>query len=239
MSEVAEFYDKFSEKQVSTGINNRHLSILRHLKNAGLHQHSSVLEVGCGVGTVSELILRFLSNQGSLKAVDISPISIQAANKLSEKYSNASFEVRDLTQELLPLKFDTIVLPDVIEHIPFSLYPQFFNNLFGMLKDNGFVFIHIPHPNYLQWLIDTENKELQIIDQPVYTDTFLPTIYSTGFYLHALQSYSVYTEEDDYQLLILKKRSAHRDYEKQGKYYQVPLAQRIFGKLRYIVRGLK
>ena len=239
MSEVIEFYNKFSERQISTGINNRHISILHRLKDAGLKKNDTVLEVGCGVGTVSELILRFLSDQGSLHAVDISPLSIQAASRLTLKYSNSIFEVRDLTQEVLTFKFDVIVLPDVIEHIPFPLHLNFFSNLYMMLKDNGWIFIHIPHPNYLQWLINTNSKELQIVDQPVHTDVFLAKVYSAGFHLHALQSYSIYTQEDDYQLLILKKSLTHGNYEKQGTHFQVSWMQRLLDKLRYFVRGLK
>lgn len=239
MSEVVEFYDKFSEQQTSAGINNRHVSIIHHLEQAGLNRDHSVLEIGCGVGTVSELILRFLSGNGSLHSVDISPQSIQVAKALSKKYTNAIFEVKDFTTEVLPKKFDAIILPDVIEHIPFALYTDFFKNVFSMLHDHGFVFIHIPHPNYLQWLVDTNSKELQIIDQPVHTDAFLPIVYSMGFYLHYLKSYSVYTVEEDYQVIVLKKKPVKKDYEKQGAYFTLPLFKRISSRIRYILRGLK
>ena len=57
MSEISQFYDEFAEQQKSTGINNRHISILEHLTKLGLKPYHNVLEVGCGVGTVSELIL--------------------------------------------------------------------------------------------------------------------------------------------------------------------------------------
>src|ERR1041385_2470701 len=145
MSEVVEFYDQFSNRQSSVGINNRHLSIAHHFEKTGVKNDSRLLEVGCGVGTVSELLLRFLSETGSLHAVDISPTSIQLAQQLSKRYKNSVFEVKDLTSEILNRKFDAIVSPDVIEHIPFDLYESFFKNLFQMLEDDGLVFIHIPH----------------------------------------------------------------------------------------------
>jgi cyclopropane fatty-acyl-phospholipid synthase-like methyltransferase len=139
----------------------------------------------------------------------------------------------------LSKKFDAIVLPDVIEHIPFVLYEQFFSNLYQMLSDDGFVFIHIPHPNYLEWMVKNENKDLQVIDQPVYTDKLLTIVYPKGFYLDQLRSYSVYSVEDDYQLLILKKKLGRRNYQMQGPYFQPPLSVRISKKIKYIFRGFK
>jgi trans-aconitate 2-methyltransferase len=238
MSEVAEFYDKFSARQINAGINNRHISILHHLERSGLQRNHNVLEVGCGIGTVSKLILRYLSKKATLTSVDISPVSIDTANKLKESYPNATFEVKDFTKEVLLKQFDVIVLPDVIEHIPFSLYPPFFENLFKMLKDDGFVFIHIPHPNYLEWLVSTESNDLQIIDQPVFTDKFLPYVYRVGFYLHYLKSYSVYLSENDYQIIVLKKRR-QLNYQTHGQFFQPKLYNRMINRVRFMLRGFK
>lgn len=239
MSEVVEFYDKFSVRQSSIGINNRHLSIVYHLEQAGLKKSDRVLEVGCGVGTVSELILRVLSNQGSLHAVDISPQSIASADRLMQKYSNAIFEVKDLTQNLLGKKFDVIVLPDVIEHIPLELHPVFFKNLNEMLTDDGFIFIHIPHPNYLEWLVENKHTELQVIDQPIYTDNLLSVVYPIGFYIHYLKSYSIYNVDDDYQILILKKKGMLKAYTATSEYFKTPLLVKLKKKIEYVMRGLK
>jgi len=239
MSEVVEFYDKFSLRQAAGGINNRHLSIAYHLTQAGLRESDAVLEVGCGVGTVSTLILRLLSAKGLLHAVDISPQSIERAKLLGVKYRNAIFEVRDLTQNQIDRKFDVIVLPDVIEHIPFDLYPIFFSNLEKMLTDSGFIFIHIPHPNYLEWLVNNKSQELQVIDQPVYTDKLLSIVYPLGFYVHQLKSYSIYAVQEDYQIVILKKKQHVEEYTRANKYFQLSWLERIKAKFYYILRGFK
>jgi trans-aconitate 2-methyltransferase len=118
MSTVAEFYDDFSSVQTQTGINHRHISVAFHLEKAGLRKTDKVLEVGCGIGTVSQLILRYLAYSGTLLAVDISSKSIDLAKKRNAKYSNANFEVHDLTKHSVSGRFNAIVLPDVLEHIP-------------------------------------------------------------------------------------------------------------------------
>jgi trans-aconitate 2-methyltransferase len=239
MSEVVEFYDNFSSRQSWAGINNRHLSIQFHLEKAGLKKNHKVLEVGCGIGTVSHLILRTLSGNGTLHAIDISPKSIALAKELNARYSNAIFEVLDLTKETIDDKFDIVVLPDVIEHIPFELYSSLFSNLSALLKDNGFIFIHIPHPNYLEWLIRNGSKELQIIDNPVYTDKLLSIVYPLGLYVHYLKSYSVYSISDDYQIIVLKKRSAESDFKSRNVFFESPLHNRIIKKISYLLRGRK
>ena len=175
----------------------------------------------------------------ALYGVDISPQSIELANRLTLKYSNAFFEVRDLTTDVINRKFDVIVLPDVIEHIPFDLYPSLFSNLNKMMSDNAYIFIHIPHPNYLEWLIHCGSYDLQIIDQPVYTNKLLSIVYPIGFYIHYLSSYSVYSENCDYQVIILKIKSISKRYELKSVPFQLGWYTKLRKRIRYLVRGFK
>ncbi len=239
MQEIADFYNKFSERQVAAGINHRHLSIIHHLKESGLKGDDRILEVGCGIGTVSELVLRHLTNKGYLKALDISQKSVDIARKRLRKYSNVSIEVRDLTQEPINDLFDVVILPDVIEHIPLSLHRDLFERIAEVLQPKGFVFIHIPHPNHLEWMVNTGCQELQILEQPIFTNELCETVYPIGFYLHSLKSYSVYSVENDYQVIILKKKPETQESQKMNAFYLPPLSQRILNKFRYLLRGLK
>ncbi len=239
MLKVAEYYDDFSVRQLKAGINNRHISIAYHLKKNGLKKNCSVLEIGCGIGTVSELILRELSTNSRFYGVDISPRSITIAKMLETKYKNAFFETRDLTQEKLDLSFDCIVLPDVIEHIPLELHTLLFRNIYKMLNDEGFVFIHIPHPNYLEWQINNKNDELQIIDQPIHTDLLVKSVYPVGFYIHYINSYSVYSSNPDYQIIVLKKKLQSTEYPLMKEPFQLSLIERIINKAKYYIKGGK
>lgn len=239
MSEVVKFYDEFTELQTQVGINNRHISIIEHLEKSGLRPNDKVLEIGCGIGTVSELILRYLSPSGYLQSIDISPKSIELAKQRLVKYKNVVVEVRDIFREPITDKFNVIVLPDVIEHIPIELHHQLFNRIADMLLIDGFVFIHIPHPNNLEWLIKNKEKGLQIIDQPIFTDTLCKVIYPLGFYIHYLKSYSIYTNDNDYQIIVLKKKPQQQNLDRLPSYFNISVAKRIRKKIEYVLRGFK
>ncbi|HSJ69149.1 MAG TPA: class I SAM-dependent methyltransferase, partial [Anditalea sp.] len=115
---IVTYYDQFVTEQEKRGVNTRHLHIIDKLVKAGLKSHHHVLEVGCGIGTVSQLIAK-KTKKGSVLAVDISPESIGKAKLLWGNHNNLSFKVsdmRDFNGE--GQKFDFIVFPDVLEHIP-------------------------------------------------------------------------------------------------------------------------
>ena len=121
---VVHFYDQFAKKQEKTGINSRHLSILDKVKQAGLASHHRILEVGCGIGTVSHLLAGQVP-QGNVLAVDISPESIEKAKQLWKKQSNLHFEVSDMSDFYKKGEtYDFFVFPDVLEHIPVAQHAR-------------------------------------------------------------------------------------------------------------------
>ena len=83
------------------------------------------------------------------------------------------------------------------------------------------------------------NEELQIIDQPIFTNELCKIIYPLGYYIHFLKSYSIYTTINDYQIVILKRKLSLQNLEKLEAAYLPPLHQRVLNKLRYLSRGLK
>ena len=139
---VVRFYDQFAEKQEKTGINSRHLSILDKVKKAGLQAQHRILEVGCGIGTVSHLLATQVP-QGEVLAVDISPESIEKARVLWKKQGNLKFDVSDMSDFNLPGKtFDFFVFPDVLEHIPDDTKAM--KELYRVLKPGGMAILQIP-----------------------------------------------------------------------------------------------
>lgn len=238
MNDVEKYYDDYADLQAQKGINHRHLSIQRLLEKFGLKPDQNVLEVGCGIGTQSDLILRYLSSKGRLLGADISPRSIDIAKNRLSKYANASFEVFDFTQEIKNDVFNVIVMPDVIEHIPLELHAQLFKNLAQMLDEEGFILIHIPDPNYLEWCMKNDPEKLQIIDQPIHTSILAPNLLESDLYISYLQSYSVFQKEYDYQVVVLKKVP-------KGSYMNNPsplhdsIQRRIKRKVKYFLRNGK
>jgi hypothetical protein len=59
-TDVSAFYDEFVDRQTRVGVNRRHRAIVDWLLRFGMKPDDSVLELGCGVGTVTELVSKEL-----------------------------------------------------------------------------------------------------------------------------------------------------------------------------------
>lgn len=204
-SKVENFYDRFASKQVRTGINHRHFSIQMWLEKVGLKRSSKVLEIGTGVGTQTELMLLFLNSKGYVLANDISKNSLDIAKERLKKFSNVKFLHGDIVRLKIEEKFNAIVLPDVLEHIPIECHKGLFSKLEALLTDDGFILIHIPNPDYLDWVRQNHSDQLQIIDQSITTEWIIQCSKAVGLYLDFMQTYSIYQKPADYRVLVLKK----------------------------------
>ena len=205
---VKDYYDGYAARQVRVGINERHRAIQGWLKQFGLRPGQDVLEVGCGVGTQTELIAADLRGAGRLLAVDLSPHSVDLARARLSGHPNVEFIAGDAVELELERVFDVIVMPDVIEHIPLERHLRLFANVRRWLRDTGFVLIHMPNPFFLEWCHHHRRELLQIVDQPVFAETLLANIRPNGLYVHYLNTYSIWVPEGDYQVVVLKARRA-------------------------------
>ena len=200
---ISRFYDQYSRKQQEVGINIRHRTIIKNAILNGLKREHNVLEIGCGIGTVTSLLAKYL-RKGKLVSVDISPENIKIAKEFTKKYDNIDFSVSDMTDFNSSLLFDFVVLPDVLEHIPLAQHNQLFSIIRKHTHDNSVIYINIPNPYSLEYAREYTPELLQIIDQPLYTNILLDNIYKNGFYLHSLMTYSLSIKEGDYQAIVLK-----------------------------------
>lgn len=203
-NEVAEFYDKFADKQMEWGINRRHKSIDQWLERFGVNDSDHVLEIGCGIGTVTGLMANRVT-QGQIVGIDLSEKSIEIAKKRLAAQPQCRFMAGDVITMEIAGTFHIIVMPDVLEHIPIETHPQLFKKLCGLLRDDGYILIHIPDPFYLQSQIDGKFKGLQVIDQPIHTDMLAQSVYPAGLYIEFLESYDLHVENHDYQVIKLRK----------------------------------
>ena len=228
---VVRFYNQFAEKQEKTGINSRHLSILDKAKQAGLASNHRVLEVGCGIGTVSHLLATQVP-QGKVLAVDISPESIEKARMLWKKQGNLKFDVSDMSDFNLPGEtFDFFVFPDVLEHIPVAQHARLFENIQRHAHADSVVLIHIPAPRYLEWMIGNQPEKLQVIDQPLDTGVLVQTLGAAGFYLEKMETYALFFEEKDCQYFVFRTKKPVQQSTEKSK-WQV-LKERIIIRLKY------
>lgn len=214
--EVEEYYNTFKEHQKKLGVNIRHRTIFKNLKKAGLKPDSNVLEIGCGIGTVSSLILRHITN-GSFVGVDISNESIDVARKFNASFKNAEFIVNDMSAFTHRLKFDFIVLPDVLEHIPVNQHSAIFKTISEFSSKDAVVLINIPEPNCLDWARIHNPEGLQIIDQSLSMQDLLNNSYPHGFKLFSMNSYPLQFTENDYTSVVLKKNMQKDNYTIKGK----------------------
>lgn len=201
--DVTRFYDNYVTRQTAIGINERHHAILGWLRRFGLRSDHSVLELGCGVGTLTQLVAQAVPN-GSVFAADLSPKSIEAAKRRLARFANVRFLAGDVLTADIPGRYDVVVLPDVIEHIPLVDHSRLFARVASWVVDDGFVLLHYPNPHFLEWCHVHNPQGLQIIDQPVHADTLLGAVYPYGLYLDYLERYSIWIEEGDYVVAVLR-----------------------------------
>lgn len=221
--EVSVYYDKLwadLEKQNLTKPNSRHYTILKNLKRAGLKNDSVVLEIGCGIGTLTALVAKNISS-GFIVAADISPETIDFDKHKHSSFKNIEFLVSDMTNFSHTKKFDFVVLPDVLEHIPAEAHGNIFKTIRTLIHDKSVVLINIPDPRCLEWFHQYKPDMLQIIDQPLYTDKLLSAIYPHGFYLESLESYALGYYQHDYQSLILRPNIALKEMVQKTKMGQI------------------
>lgn len=230
-----DFYDEYVERQLRVGVNARHESILRYLLRFGLEPGHRVLEVGCGVGTLTGLLAGALEGGGRLLAVDLSPRSVEAARARLGGHDHVRLEAGDVLEMPLEGPFDVVVLPDVLEHIPLDDHPALFRRLAGSLAPGGFVLAHYPNPHYLAWCREHRPALLQHLDQPVWADGLTAAAYPADLTLEYLETYSIWVREGDYQVALFRSRPADPSFHDVAP--RPGIGDRVRGLARRILSG--
>ncbi len=220
--EIAVFYDNFVNNQKDIGINDRIYLLYKRMLKYGLNKNSNVLELGCGIGTMTHLLLKTIKN-GNIEAVDISPKSIDIA-KSRIKNRNITFSSDDIiTYKPKLKKIDFITLFDIIEHIPKEKHIDLFRNISNYIKDDTLLLINIPNPKYIEYDQIHQPEVLQVIDQPIYLDFILKTIENTCLKLIYFETYSIWVK-NDYNFLVLEKQKKFTEeklHEKRSLYEKI------------------
>ena len=139
-----------------------------------INNEDRVLEIGCGIGTVTQLVAKYLSN-GKMVSVDISPETIKTAKQLNKSLSNVEFLVSDMSDFHHSTKFDFVILPDVLEHIPVENHKTLFKPIREHIHINSIIFINIPNPPCLRWFHKNHPELLQELlkDNPNFVDEMI------------------------------------------------------------------
>ncbi len=233
--QIGKWYDGFAGRQVKTSVNLRHYKIMEFLAAARLSRNDRVLEIGCGIGTLTGLLASYLG-KGEIVAVDISPESVEIARKRLSQESNVRFMVSDMTDFNHTEVFDFIILPDVLEHIPVDQHRRLFRTLADHMHDNSVILIHIPHPRALDYIRATDPGQMQIIDQSVEADTLIGDAYASGLTLINYNSYSLFDKEHDYAVISLRKKNA---VTLSPLPKRVIITRKLFSRTRFLLSRLR
>lgn len=228
------FYDRFVDQQLSVGVNARHRSIVDWLRRFGLARGDRVLEIGCGVGTVTGLLAEAVGPEGAVTGFDISPKSIEAAHARLEGIPNVDLHAADVVETGHEGRYDVVVLPDVIEHIPLDLHPTLFQRIAGWVEPDGFVLLHFPSPLYTEWLHQHRPDLLQEVDQPIHAGELMTNADARGLHLTYFETYSIWIEPGDYCVAVLRPRPETLHYA-EAEAPPASLATRLKGLARRLI----
>jgi ubiquinone/menaquinone biosynthesis C-methylase UbiE len=203
-SNIREWYNDFSLSQIRTSVNLRHYSIINKLISSGLKKDSKTLEIGCGIGTLTGLILNYVS-KGRVLGVDISDESIKIARQRLGESARLELIISDMKNFQYPNNFDFIVLPDVLEHIPLENHDELFETIGRLTHENSKILIHIPHPRALDYYRLHNPELLQIIDQSIEAISLVNSASKANFILKKYEAYCLFSTEPDYVYLEFEK----------------------------------
>ena len=78
-----EFYDNFITYQIESGVNDRIYDCYKRMKQLGINSNTSVLEIGCGTGQLSNYFA--INTNNKIVALDPTIESLNLAKNFSNK----------------------------------------------------------------------------------------------------------------------------------------------------------
>lgn len=194
--EIKEFYDNFLHSQMLKYRikGNERIDRAIELISSYTKMGDNVLDVGCGIGIISESIARQVGPDGYVLGFDISKRNIWYANETVSSDNVALHQANLLTDQekirklIGNKRFDVIYFVDVIEHIPLEKHPEVFQFLGELISDRAFIIFTYPTAQYQQYLRDHEREKLQVIDEDVTVDHMIEMADNIGF---SLKYYSI------------------------------------------------
>ncbi|MCB0402461.1 MAG: class I SAM-dependent methyltransferase [Flavobacteriales bacterium] len=224
-NEVSKFYDEYVAQQIAKGYNERHLLLNDLMLKMGLQDSSSILELGCGIGTITSLLSKVVT-RGKFVSVDISKDSIEHARKVNRN-TNIEFIVSELLGFDYPgTQFDYVVLFDVLEHVPVEQHAAIFKVISGLMHEHSKLVIHVPSREIIRYNEKNCPELMQIIDQPLSEIKMIQDATDAGLRLEEFRFTNIW-ELHDYELFIFVKQF---EFDKSKK--TVAAKKSLFGKLK-------
>ncbi len=164
-SDISQFYDNFQVRLLRDYIyGNLRLNMAIEFVTSSIPRDAtSVLDVGCGIGTTSA---GYVERRSDIRVVgvDISPQNIATATKLASSNRVRFFET-DMTTTPEGGPFHVVSIVDVYEHIPLESRGTFHRSVGAALAIDGIVVMTTPSRSHQEWLAKHEPEGLQIVDE--------------------------------------------------------------------------
>jgi trans-aconitate 2-methyltransferase len=200
--DVKAYYDSFMASTMLSYrlTENPRIDSAAELVSAWSKNASSVLDVGCGIGILTERIAK-KARRAQVVGVDISEQNIWYARK-TVKEQNVTFYVWDVAAEpkaisgLLQSPPDTVILIDVIEHIPAELRAPLLSSLCALSAQDALLVLTYPSASYQDWLKKFHPERLQIIDNSIEASIIASEAESAGYKLRFYKQVSIFRPHD-------------------------------------------
>lgn len=232
-NKVIKYYDDFIVYQIKAGLNDRIVFLYKALKKTKANSSSKILELGCGIGVMTNLILRKIK-PSLLESVDISPKSVKIIKDTNKNSRNLICIVDDIVNYKPSLNsYDIITLFDVIEHLPYEQLPKLFKNISKVMNEDSLLLINIPSPQYQKWLKKFEPEKLQIIDHEIYLEPISKILSENKLEITEFKSYSIW-KRNDYNFFRIEKQ---KEVSKDSILYKSSKLQKVIRRVnRFYLR---
>lgn len=173
VGQVQDFYNEFLDTRMLSYrlYGNPRIDKAVELIGQYTQPNSTVLDIGCGIGLVSEKIAVKVK-QGHVWACDIADKNIEYAQQtvFDEKITFFRVDIInefDQVEKTVQPPINLVSMVDVIEHLPPHHYEEFFTNLCRITANDAVVVLTYPSPEYQRYLHQYNPAELQVIDETI------------------------------------------------------------------------
>ena len=231
--EIKDFYNEFSKNLIRDRIypNPRHKKIINYLKEVFKdYKFKSALEIGCGIGIISEYIAKNVEN---VSGIDISEENIKFA-KTTVKYVN--FYCSDFLEYQMENKFDLITLFDVLEHIPKEIHQDVFKRISEISNTNTIILVTIPDPYYLNHIKQNNPEKLQVVDESIYLIEILRIFNQYNLEVLTFEKYGIdYADQYNFYMLRFKNKNYKlNSVSLAEKKFLLILIEKLFNRIKKI-----
>jgi methionine biosynthesis protein MetW len=121
-------------------------------KRYGNNERISVLDIGCGEGTMGKLLKEHLGNKVSIVGCDISNTALKNAVIYYSNVHEIDIETNGIIERFYKQKFDYVIVLEVLEHLfkPENVLKQ----VYTILNEDGILIASFPNIAWYKYRID-------------------------------------------------------------------------------------